>query len=211
MLATRRNVLLSAFGALAGWGGSRALLRPTASAQTKPSEPWAEKLVTAAKSQIGITRYYDPGYTRIAFPGGDVPRIKGVCTDVIIRAYRDGLGIDLQERVNADMRRAFDAYPRNWGLSAPDPNIDHRRVPNLMTFFTRNGAERPISAAGLDYEPGDIVTQSLPGNKTHIILIADRWNVDETHPLAVHNIGRGALLEDVLFAFPITGHYRFAG
>ncbi|MFM2279137.1 MAG: hypothetical protein RLZZ444_1368 [Pseudomonadota bacterium] len=210
MVVSRRDILIGAL-ALAGGGLSISKLAKPASAATLAAEPWAQKLVDAARSQIGVTIQYDPAYTRIAFPGGDVPRIKGVCTDVIIRAYRDGLGIDLQALVHADMRRAFKAYPNNWGLAAPDPNIDHRRVPNLRTFLARQGAEVQPGTPGSDYRAGDIVTQSLPGNKTHIVLVSDQMNVEETGPLAIHNIGWGARLEDVLSAFPVTGHYRFAG
>jgi uncharacterized protein len=170
-------------------------------------ETSAERLVDAAYAQIGVTRTYDPSYRRIAFPGGDVPLEAGVCSDVVVRAYR-GLGIDLQRLVNDDMRRAFAAYPHLWGLTHPDPNIDHRRVANLATFFTRHGEALTISSDAKDYRPGDIVTWRLmPGNLAHIGIIADRKVEDR--PLVVHNIGAGAQLEDVLFVFPITGHYRY--
>lgn len=210
MVFARRNVLIGSL-ALLGGGFSIPKLEGTVSAATLPAEPWAKKLVDAAKSQIGVTLQYDPAYTRIAFPGGDVPRVKGVCTDVITRAYRDGLGIDLQALVHADMQRSFQSYPAIWGLSAPDPNIDHRRVPNLTTFLARRGAEVQPGTPGSDFRPGDIVTQSLPGNKTHIVLVANTLNDNGTGLLAIHNIGSGARLEDVLPVFPITGHYRFAG
>jgi hypothetical protein len=172
-------------------------------------EPWAGKLIRAAEAQIGVTLRYDPAYARIAYPNGDVPRERGVCTDVIVRAYRDGLGIDLQELVHRDMRKAFAAYPRNWGLKRPDPNIDHRRVPNLRAFLTRQGHALPVSDKPEDYRPGDVVTQRLPGNLDHIVLVTHRANSERLRPLAVHNIGAGARLEDVLFGFEITGHYRF--
>jgi uncharacterized protein len=174
-----------------------------------PSEPWAAKLVAAAESQIGKTLAYDPAYTRIAYPDGDVPIERGVCTDVIIRAYRNGLGIDLQKVVHEDMRANFSAYPKKWALTRPDRNIDHRRVPNLMTFFKRNNASLPVTDDGRDYLPGDVVTMNLPGNLTHIVLVTGRPNADRTHPLCVHNIGAGTRLEDTLFAFEITGHYRW--
>ena len=166
----------------------------------------AERLVAAAYAQIGVTRVYDPSYRRIAFPGGDVPLERGVCSDVVVRAYR-GIGIDLQRLVHDDMRQHFADYPHLWKLTGPDPNIDHRRVANLAAFFARHGGKLPVSAAAEDYRPGDIVTWQLPGGLAHIGLIADRQI--EGRPLVVHNIGAGAQLEDVLFAFPITGHYRY--
>lgn len=205
-----RRILLA--GALTA-GASYLALPGTrsASAGTVPAEDWAEKLVNAGQSQIGVTLVYDPAYTALDYPNGDVPRVKGVCTDVIVRAYRDGLGIDLQRLVHEDMRRAFSAYPRKWGLASPDSNIDHRRVANLQTFFKRRKAELPVSPAGADYLPGDIVTQMLPGNKTHIVLVANLLNPEGTRPLAIHNIGWGARIEDVMFAYEVTGHYRFRG
>jgi uncharacterized protein YijF (DUF1287 family) len=164
---------------------------------------------TAAESQIGQTVHYDPAYTRIAYPMGDVPLERGVCTDVIIRAYRQSAGIDLQERVHRDMTTAFAAYPKSWGARRPDTSIDHRRVPNLATFFQRAGAAIPISKEAKDYRPGDIVTQMLPGNLPHIGIVTQRANPDGSRPLLVHNIGAGTRLEDRLFEFRITGHYRY--
>ena len=176
-----------------------------AQAERLASEPWAEKLIAAAEAQIGVTLSYDPAYRRIKFPGGDVPRQSGVCTDVIIRAYRDAFGFDLQLAVNADMKRNFPDYPKNWGMARADSNIDHRRVPNLRAFFKRRGAE--VKAA--DFLPGDIVTQNLPGNLAHIGLVSNRLNSGQTLPLVIHNIGGGAQMEDTLIAFEITGRYRF--
>ena len=173
-------------------------------------EPWADRLIAAAMAQVGVTLSYDPAYQRIKFPGGDVPRASGVCTDVVIRAYRDAFGLDLQREVNADMRRNFSAYPKIWGLTRADSNIDHRRVPNLETYFKRRGAERAVSQNAEDYAPGDIVTQNLPGNLAHIVIVSDQLNASQTRPLVIHNIGRGAQIEDTLFAFEITGRYRFA-
>jgi uncharacterized protein YijF (DUF1287 family) len=167
----------------------------------------ARRLLDSAYSQVGKTIAYDPSYSAISFPGGDVPIERGVCTDVIVRAYRGGLGVDLQLLVNQDMRKAFGAYPRNWGLSHPDPNIDHRRVPNLGVFFTRHGQVLPVTKEGRDYKPGDIVTWKLPDGRPHIGFVSDRQ--DGETPLVIHNIGFGAQVEDVLFAFTITGHYRF--
>jgi len=164
------------------------------------------RIIDGAHGQVGVTLYYDPSYSVISFPGGDVPMVRGVCTDVIIRAYRSA-GVDLQLLVNQDMRRAFSAYPRNRGLSRPDPNIDHRRVPNLAVFFTRHGQVLPISTEANAYRPGDIVTWRLPGGLAHIGLVSDRST--NSRQLIVHNIGAGAKVEDILFAFTITGHYRY--
>ncbi|WP_439626567.1 DUF1287 domain-containing protein [Shinella sp.] len=169
----------------------------------------ADRLVAAARKQVGVTLTYDAAYSRLDYPGGDVPRERGVCTDVLVRAYRDGLGIDLQVLVHEDMRRAFSAYPALWGLKKTDRNIDHRRVPNLQAFFKRAGAALVVSADGADYRPGDIVSQMLPGNLPHIGIVADERSSDGSRPLVVHNIGAGARLEDVLFSYKITGHYRY--
>lgn len=169
----------------------------------------ADRLVAAARKQVGVTLTYDAAYSRLDYPGGDVPRERGVCTDVLVRAYRDGLGIDLQVLVHEDMRRAFSAYPAIWGLKKTDRNIDHRRVPNLQAFFKRAGAGLAVSENGADYLPGDIVSQMLPGNLPHIGIVADERTPDSSRPLVVHNIGAGARLEDVLFAYRITGHYRY--
>lgn len=161
-------------------------------------------VLAGARAQIGKTLTYDGSYERISYPGGDVPIERGVCTDVIVRAYR-AAGIDLQVRVHEDMRKARSEYPKLWGLQAPDPNIDHRRVPNLQTYLRRNGQTLRISDRPDDYSPGDIVTWRLPAGP-HIGLVSDRHV--EGRPLVLHNIGAGARLEDMLFAFPITGHYR---
>jgi len=150
---------------------------------------------------------YDGSYRRIAYPGGDVPETIGVCTDLVIRAYRR-IGVDLQVEVHEDMKRAFTSYPRIWGLSRPDPNIDHRRVPNLQTFFRRAGAELPLSRDTDAYRPGDLVTWMLPGNLPHIgIVTGDRTPAGT--PRMVHNIGRGPEVEDMLFRYQVTGHYRY--
>jgi uncharacterized protein YijF (DUF1287 family) len=169
------------------------------------SEP--SRLTEAARDQVGVTVTYDPAYVTLDFPGGDIPRDRGVCTDVVIRALRDGWGIDLQLAVNRDMKADFAAYPSLWGLSKTDRNIDHRRVPNLQTLFARVGAEVPLEDGPAPFLPGDIVTWKLPGNLDHIGIVSDRRSGDGT-PLILHNIGRGAQEEDILFAYPITGHYR---
>ncbi|MGD1889122.1 MAG: DUF1287 domain-containing protein [Cyclobacteriaceae bacterium] len=151
---------------------------------------------------------YDPSYFSIDYPNGDVPSNKGVCTDVVIRAYRK-IGIDLQKEVHEDMKAYFSAYPIIWGLTATDRNIDHRRVPNLMTFFRRKGEEKPISNDARDYAPGDIVCWNLGGATTHIGIVVDKKSKDGKRNLIVHNIGSGQVLADCLFDFKIIGHYRY--
>jgi uncharacterized protein YijF (DUF1287 family) len=177
------------------------------------NEERAAAMLAAAHAQIGVTVGYDPAYASLAYPGGDVPLDRGVCSDVVIRAYR-ALGIDLQRLVHEDMRRHFGAYPRNWGLRRPDRNIDHRRVPNLETFFTRRGARLAASDDAADYRPGDLVTWRLPGNLPHIGVVSDRRAPLADPALApryliVHNVGAGTQVEDVLFAWPITAHFRY--
>ena len=153
------------------------------------SEP--SRLTAAARDQVGVTVTYDPAYVGLEFPGGDLPRDRGVCTDVVIRALRDGWGIDLQLAVNRDMTADFRAYPALWGLTGTDRNIDHRRVPNLQALFARIGAELPLSDDPTPYLPGDIVTWTLPGNLAHIGIVSDR-RVADGAPLILHNIGEGA-------------------
>ena len=166
-------------------------------------------LVVAARKQIGVTVSYDPAYTRIAYPNGDVPSARGVCTDVVIRALRTQ-GIDLQQRVHEDMRAHFADYPQKWGLRGPDSNIDHRRVPNLQTWFSREGWSVAVTDRAADYRAGDLVTWTLPGNLPHIGIVSDRKSLLGGTPLVVHNIGRGTREDDILFDYPITGHYRAA-
>lgn len=169
----------------------------------------ANELVAAARAQIGVTKLYDSSYQRIAYPGGDVPLDRGVCTDVVVRAYR-ALGIDLQKLVHADMRQAWQAYPHpaKWGLKAPDTNIDHRRVPNLVTFFRRHGTSLAVTDRPADYRAGDIVTWQIPPSLPHIGIVSNEVSAAGV-PLVIHNIGYGAALDDMLFAFRITGHYRY--
>ncbi len=167
----------------------------------------AQDLVAAAKSQIGVTRSYDPRYVKLRFPGGDVPIETGVCTDVVVRAYRS-LGADLQLLVNRDMTSHWRVYPKSWGMKRPDTNIDHRRVPNLETWFGRHGKSVPVSRVATDYLPGDIVTWRLPGNLPHIGIVADARSPSGT-PLVIHNIGGGTKMDDRLFEFTIQGHYRY--
>lgn len=171
------------------------------------STAWADsRLPALARQQIGITTSYDPAYVPLPYPGGDVPMDRGVCTDVVIRALR-GLGLDLQKAVHEDMAAHFSAYPKNWGLKRPDKNIDHRRVPNLRTFFTRRGWALPVTHNPADYRPGDLVTCTVAGHLPHIVIVSDRKS-PEGVPLIIHNIGAGVQEEDALFAFPLTGHYR---
>lgn len=150
---------------------------------------------------------YDPTYYQIPYPGGDVPEGRGVCTDVVIRAYRK-LSIDLQKEVHEDMAANFSKYPKAWGLKSPDTNIDHRRVPNLQVFFTRKGETLPVTTNASDYKVGDIVTWMLPANHPHIGVVVDKKG-DSGRYKVVHNIGSGQNLDDCLFNWKITGHYRY--
>lgn len=170
---------------------------------------FASRLSNAAISIINPDILYDPNYFSIAYPNGDVPADRGVCTDVVIRAYRK-LGIDLQQLVHEDMKHNFEKYPKNWGLARPDKNIDHRRVPNLMTFFKRMGSEKPISTNATDYVPGDIVCWDLGGGITHIGIVVNSRSADNQRCLIVHNIGGGQVAEDILFHHRIIGHYSFS-
>lgn len=153
---------------------------------------------------------YDGSYFVIEYQNGDVPSNVGVCTDVIIRSYR-AIGTDLQVLVHEDMSAHFSEYPseRIWGLTETDKNIDHRRVPNLQTFFTRHGQSLELSLRKSDYEPGDTVTWMLPDNLPHIGIVTNKYSQESGNPLIVHNIGAGPKLDDMLFSYPITGHYRF--
>lgn len=193
------------------------------------SESFAKRLSVAALKRTKAKVIYDPAYRKLAYPGGDVPLDRGVCSDVVVRSYR-ALGIDLQKLVHEDMRRSFRAYPKRWGLRRPDRNIDHRRVPNLRTFFKRHGQMLQLSADGQDYKPGDLVTWDIakpfnpeelsnsrtsPGIKQrfaqtpHIGIVSSKLSSDGKRPLIIHNIGSGTRLEDMLFNFRVTGHYRF--
>lgn len=178
---------------------------------TRPTSAWSSALINSAREQVGVTLLYDGSYQSLPFPGGDIPRLRGVCTDVVVRALRDAHGLDLQAKVNADMKANFAAYPKIWGLSRPDSNIDHRRVPNLQTYFKRRGAAVPITDIAADYLPGDVVSWMLPGNTPHIGIVTDLMNGDATHPMIVHNIGWGTRINDMLFDYKITGHYRIDG
>ena len=181
------------------------LLSPCILAQ---SPDFSERLSDAAIALTKTSVTYDGSYFRIAYPNGDVPADRGVCTDVIIRAYRK-LNIDLQKEVHEDMRVNFGKYPQNWGMKRPDTNIDHRRVPNLMTFFSRHGTVKTISSQAKDYLPGDIVTWDLGRGIGHIGIVVNKKSADGERYLIVHNIGAGQVIQDCLFSFPVTGHYSY--
>lgn len=187
------TVLLIALGALSG------------RAQTNAAN--GNDLVVSARTQIGQTVGYDPAYRKLDYPGGDVPLETGVCTDVVIRALRAARSLDLQKLVHEDMRANFDRYPTLWGLKRPDRNIDHRRVPNLQTYFKRKGWERPYDGAAPDFAAGDLVTCIVPPNRPHIMIVSARRNAQGV-PLVIHNIGGGTREEDRLLTFKITGLYR---
>ncbi|HOY49895.1 MAG TPA: DUF1287 domain-containing protein [Flavobacteriales bacterium] len=171
---------------------------------------WQHRLSEAAISLTQQKVQYDPTYFRISYPMGDVPADKGVCTDVVIRAYRK-LGKDLQQLVHEDMKAHFNLYPKRWGLKKTDSNIDHRRVPNLMVFFERFGTVKPKSSNANDYVAGDIVCWDLGGGITHIGLVIEKKSPDGKRSLIVHNIGAGQVMEDVLFSWKIIGHYSYGG
>jgi uncharacterized protein YijF (DUF1287 family) len=195
---SRRALLASTFAL--GWAG-RALARP-------PAPDHAQQLVAAARTQIGVTLRYDPAYAVLAFPGGDVDRSKGVCTDVLIRAYRDALGLDLQALVNADMQAHFSAYPKIWKMPRPDRHIDHRRVPNLIAFWSRQGAGLPVTTRAANWRAGDIFTSLIDNRLPHTGIVSDRATASG-EPLVIHNIGAGTQEEAGLFAHRLTGHFRW--
>lgn len=178
--------------------------------QSVPSDDAVAKLAAAAIERTRQRVTYDGSYHRLAYPMGDVPASIGVCTDVVIRAYRAGLNIDLQQRVHEDMKRNFGKYPKIWGLSRPDTNIDHRRVPNLETFFKRHGETLPITDNPQDYRPGDLVTWRLTGTGLpHIGIVTDRRAPITGNPIIAHNIGRGPELSNMLFNYRISGHFHY--
>ena len=171
-------------------------------------ESFSSRLVKAAQERAQHKVIYDGSYRQIVYPMGDILLSKGVCTDLVIRAYRK-VGIDLQQLVHEDMRDNFSEYPKIWGLTSTDTNIDHRRVPNLQMFFKRNGTELKISQTESDYRAGDLVTWMLPGNLPHIGIVSDQLIKDTFRPKIIHNIGKGPVEDDILFKYPITGHYRY--
>ena len=216
--------LAAALGCSAPRGDARAARAGGAQAATpqgvrradprpRPSSgsPFLDRLSDAAVERTGHAVRYDPTYFVIDYPGGDVPAEVGVCTDEVIRSYR-AVGVDLQREVHEDMAANFSAYPRKWGLKKTDTNIDHRRVPNLMVFFERQGAAQPVTREAREYKPGDVVTWDLGGGLTHIgIVVNVPSEGDEGRLQIVHNIGAGPKMEDVLFNWKITGHYRYTG
>ena len=200
---------------LAGCSNQQVAEKPAAEVKRSPiarsSVATPERLSYAALDRLRHQVVYDGRYIPISYPNGDVPANMGVCTDTVVRSYRK-LGVDLQRLVYEDMSRNFQAYPNlaKWGLNHPDPNIDHRRVPNLKAFFARHGGSVPVSGNPQDYRPGDLVTWSLGGDQEHIGIVVNRQSsADPRRPLIVHNIGEGEKIEDVLFQMPITGHYRY--
>ncbi len=184
------------------------LAYPEVSAQAEGAPRFGIRLAAAALERTHHQETYDPSYVRIAYPMGDVAADRGVCADVVIRSFRK-LGIDLQVLVHEDMRDTFGAYPHLWGLREPDSNIDHRRVPNLETFFRRHGLALPISRDASAYRPGDIVSWRLDNRLPHIGIVSAKRSADGKRPLVVHNVGAGPKLEDVLFAYPLVGHFHY--
>lgn len=173
-------------------------------AQSSFYERLADSALTLTKQKV----VYDPAYFSISYPNGDIPKDKGVCTDVIIRAYRK-MGIDLQKEVHIDMKNNFKKYPKLWKLTRPDTNIDHRRVPNLMIFFSRHGIIKNISTKASDFQAGDVVCWQLPNNQTHIGIVSNIKSSDGKRFNIIHNIGNGQVVEDCLFKFKIIGHYQY--
>lgn len=189
----------------------------TRQAQLPPSQkrplpetapPALVRMIEGAIEQTNQTFYYDPTYVQIDYPNGDLPLERGVCTDVVVRAFRKG-DVDLQKDVHEDMKRSFNAYPTKWGLTKPDSNIDHRRVPNLQTYFTRRGKSLPTTTDSDDYKPGDVVSWDLGGGLDHIGIVTNLWSPETKNYLIVHHMNGGARIENVLFSWHITGHYRY--
>lgn len=187
-----------------------AVTQPSPVAQTLPTNasPQLKQLIDAAIEQSKITTGYDPSWVKINYPNGDVPSETGVCSDVIVRAFRK-TGIDLQKEVHEDMKRAWSEYPKKWGANGTDTNIDHRRVLNLMTYFKRSGKSVPIASDRRDYLPGDVVAWDLSDGLEHIGILTNLSSEPDKHYLIVHNIGSGARVEDVLLTWKIVGHYRY--
>lgn len=173
-----------------------------------PHSPPLKRVIDASVEQISYTFSYDPAYVKLAYPGGDVPPERGVCADVVVRAFRKA-GVDLQKEVHEDMKAHFEAYPQSWGARKPDPNIDHRRVANLMTYFERQKKSVAVSTDAQQYQPGDVVAWDLGNGRLHIGMVSDVRVEGQPRYAVVHNIAAGAKLEDALFAWRIIGHYRF--
>jgi uncharacterized protein YijF (DUF1287 family) len=208
-LATRlRKLRLAAFVALVTFSG----VGFAGGQQTTSQKEFLQRLVAAAVERTSHHVRYDSSYVRIPYPGGDVPADTVVCTDEIIRSYR-AVGIDLQKEVHEDIVHNWGAYPHDsrWKQAHPDSNIDHRRVPNLAVFFSRKGETLPITYGADDYSPGDLVIWDLGGGVPHIGIVVDRKSAQGERYLIVHNVGEGPRMEDVLFRWKITGHYRYFG
>ena len=181
---------------------------PTVKPLPDNASPQLKQMLDGAIAQAGVTTGYDPSYVALDYPGGDVPEKTGVCSDVVVRAFRKA-GIDLQKEIHEDMKASRSDYSTRWGAIGPDRNIDHRRVLNLMTYFKRQGKSLPISNSATDYQPGDVVAWELTNGIDHIGIVTNQLSESEDRYLIVHNIGAGTRIEDVLFAWTITGHYRF--
>jgi len=206
MMISRHDVWIYMVACLgAAWGLLPGQVNPAASDTVGAKR---EQLVEAALSQVGVTTSYDPAYVKLGYPGGDVPEDRGVCTDVVVRALRK-VNVDLQVLVHEDKKKAPEAYPNDWGKGKLDANIDHRRVPNLMTYFERQGKDMVLTQQAEDYVPGDIVVWKLPSGLLQVGLVTNGMAPGTNRPLMVHNIGEGAQCEDVLFNFTLIGHYRW--
>ena len=197
----------SRVGAGAESAKARAAAAQNLTRQPISDTPHIKQVVDSAIEQIGQTSEYDPSYEKLGYPNGDVPVERGVCADVVVRGFRKA-GVDLQKEIHEDMSQHFGAYPKKWGATKPDSNIDHRRVANLMTFFERLGKSVPITAALSDYVPGDVVAWQLDARLLHIGIVTDARLKGMRNYLIVHNIGAGARIEDVLMSWKIIGHYR---
>lgn len=211
--ASRLRVSLALFLALGVlWCDGRPFARAQSNAQAVARRQFLEKLVAAAMERTKHQVTYISAYVHLGYPGGDVPADTGVCSDEIIRAYR-AVGVDLQKEVHEDIVKNWSAYPAeaNWGQTHPDTNIDHRRVPNLMVFFSRKGEGLGVTRNAEDYAPGDLVTWDLGGNVPHIGIVVSAKSPESGRHMIVHNVGEGPKMEDVLFAWKITGHYRYFG
>jgi len=202
----QRRAVLAGLGLAALQGCSRPLSAIVEQTVTVPTTGAAAELLAAAHAQTKAFVQYDGGYTKIVYPGGDLPPGRGACSDVLIRAYRR-LGIDLQKLVHEDMQAHFDLYPKTWGLKTPDSSIDHRRVPNLMVFFSRFGTVLPLTKNPGDYQPGDILATHPIG--THIALVSDQKPANSDRLWVIENIGGGVQQNDHLLSYPLLGHYRF--
>ncbi|HKP86626.1 MAG TPA: DUF1287 domain-containing protein [Blastocatellia bacterium] len=201
-------VALAAFVSMIACERARGTQQANPQAVTTELSAALKPVVENAIEQTRYTVTYDPSYVKLDYPGGDLPIEKGVCADVIVRAFRKG-GTDLQREIHEDMARDFSAYPNKWGLSRPDSNIDHRRVPNLMTYFNRKRKAVQVTRDPKDYLPGDVVAWDLGNGLLHIGIVVNRRLPEGEKYYVVHNIGAGAKMEDVLFAWPIIGHYRY--